>query len=164
MKFGLPPVPTSLDSVHPVVVHFPIVLLLVAPVFVLLGMLKPERTRCFSWAALLLMAMGVASAWVSVLSGFAAMQLAAVFDEGQEVLEEHEHMALATRTAFTVALGVYAALLLVPALRKRELSRGWGIALHGVFLTLYAAATALVVWTGHLGGRLVHEFGAHALL
>ena len=40
-----PPIP-SWDGLHPLIIHFPIVLLLVAPVLVLIGaLLAPEKGR-----------------------------------------------------------------------------------------------------------------------
>ena len=54
----LPPIP-SWQAIHPLVVHFPIALLLIAPVFILIGIaLKPERRFPFLLVALILMALG----------------------------------------------------------------------------------------------------------
>ena len=57
---ALPPIPTW-EGLHPLVVHFPIALLLVAPWLVLLGaLLAPSRGRPWLFAALTLLALGTA--------------------------------------------------------------------------------------------------------
>ena len=49
----MPPIP-SWDGLHPLIIHFPIALLLVAPLLVLIGaLLKPEKGRPVLYVALL---------------------------------------------------------------------------------------------------------------
>ena len=48
----MPPIP-SWDGLHPLIIHFPIALLLVAPLLVLVGaLLKPEKGRPVLYVAL----------------------------------------------------------------------------------------------------------------
>jgi len=50
--FQFPPIP-SWDAWHPMIIHFPIALLLIAPVFILLGaLLEPARGRPYLIAAM----------------------------------------------------------------------------------------------------------------
>ncbi len=65
---NLPPIP-SWDGLHPLIVHFPIALLMVVPVLLVLGMIFRDGRRLFSVAALVLMLMGTAAAYVAVETG-----------------------------------------------------------------------------------------------
>jgi uncharacterized membrane protein len=68
----LPPVP-SWNGLHPLIVHFPIALLFVAPLFVILGaVLSPPKGRPFLVSALILMVVGTASILFAIETGEAA--------------------------------------------------------------------------------------------
>jgi uncharacterized membrane protein len=81
------------DGLHPLVVHFPIALFLVAPVFVLLAMLRPARTATFAVPALILLALGTIAAFVAVETGEAAAELATRTDAVNRILERHSGLA-----------------------------------------------------------------------
>ena len=54
----LPPIP-SWQAIHPLIVHFPIVLLLIAPLFIVMGVVpRPARSFPFLLVALILMTLG----------------------------------------------------------------------------------------------------------
>jgi uncharacterized membrane protein len=150
------------SSLHPLVVHFPIALLLIAPVLALVGLLIKQQ-RAFLFAALLLMAIGTASAWLAVGTGEAAGELAGRGPGVERVLERHSEMAETSRTLFTLLTLVFAALLLAPVALKRPLPRLAEIGGHGAFLALYAVAAIFLGRTAHQGGLLVHQYGVHAL-
>ena len=68
----LPPLPTW-QELHPLVIHFPIALLLVAPLFIFLGaVLRKERSRVFLISALILMLLGTATLYLATQTGQAA--------------------------------------------------------------------------------------------
>ena len=68
------------------VIHFPIALLFVTPVFVLLAALLGKRGRWFGLTALMLLVMGTVSGAVAVSAGKAAFDaLESVEDGGWEV-------------------------------------------------------------------------------
>ena len=59
----------SSNQIHPLMVHFPIALLMVAPVFVLLGaVLRDARGRNMLFSALLIMCLGTAGTFAARLS------------------------------------------------------------------------------------------------
>ena len=64
----IPPIPPW-NGCHVLVVHFPIALLLVAPLFILLGLVVPRLNRAFYLAGLLLMALGACGAILAVEAG-----------------------------------------------------------------------------------------------
>ncbi|HLX74481.1 MAG TPA: DUF2231 domain-containing protein [Terriglobales bacterium] len=159
-----PPIP-AWDAFHPLIVHFPIALLLVAPLFIVMGaLLQPEKGRAYMFAALILMAVGTSAVFVALETGEAAAKLAERTPEINAVLEHHEQLAELTRVVFSALTVLLAAILLLPRLLRR--SSGWlvGRALPLIFLVFYGAGTLLLVNTAHNGGRLVHEFGVHALV
>lgn len=158
---SLPPLP-AWNAAHPLVVHFPIALLLAAPLFVLLGALVRRGARSMSVAALLLMTLGTAGAFVAVATGEAAADVARVSAAAESVLEEHEELGETTRTVFAVLTAAFAALVGLEARRGRAWGTAARVGSRVVFLLLYLAAALVLVDTAHHGGRLVHEFGVRA--
>jgi len=159
-----PPIPTW-DALHPLIIHFPIALLFIAPVFVVVGsVLKPEKGRGYSIAAFILMAVGTGSTFIAAQTGEAAGKLAERTPEINAVLERHEQLAEATQFAFSVLSVIFAAVLWGPRLLRRSPTRLVGTALPLVFLLFYGAGMLLLTNTAHNGGRLVHEFGVRAVV
>lgn len=162
-----PPIP-SWDALHPLIIHFPIGLLLVAPLFVVLGGLLELRTagkgRPYLVAALVLIALGTAATFVAIETGEAAGKLVDRTDALSAVLERHESLAETTRLVFSVLTVILAAILLVPRAFRRELPRAATAGLLAAFIVSYSAGAVLLANTAHNGGRLVHEFGARAFM
>jgi len=160
----LPPIPTW-DALHPLIVHFPVALLLVAPVLVLLGLvLKPERGRGLLVSALVLMILGTVAAWVAVETGEAAGRMAERTPTINVIMEHHEELAESVRLVFTALTAVFATVLFLPNLIRRQLSRAASGSLLVVYLGFYAVGVLLLANTAHNGGRLVHEQGVRALM
>jgi uncharacterized membrane protein len=159
----LPPIPTW-DGLHPLIIHFPIALLLIAPIFILLGIMLHRKGLHFSMAALILMILGTVSLFVALKTGEAAGELAERSPQIMQVLQHHEELAETTRSIFTSLTIIFSAIILGPRLLKRSLRFVPALALHGGFLLLYMAGTLVLVNTAHNGGRLVHELGVHALM
>ena len=164
--FTPPPLPPW-EGVHPLIVHFPVALLLVAPAFLVLAFV-PKVGRCFAWAALVLMFLGTLGAYVAVESGEAGARLVAPTPEITPVLARHAELAEDVRLVFTIVTAVYAFILLAPRVLKRvrvlnkELPRAVPIVAQLVFLAAYLLCTLILANVGHLGGMLVHKFGVQA--
>ena len=72
--FQFPQIP-SWDALHPLVIHFPIALLLIAPIFVLLGaLLQPAKGRPYLLAATVLLLLGTAGTFIAVETGEAVAE------------------------------------------------------------------------------------------
>ena len=153
----------SWDALHPLIIHFPIALLLIAPIFIVIGAaLTPTKGRSYLIAAMVLLLVGTASIFVAVETGEAAGKLAERSTGMQQVLETHESLAERTQAVFSVLSVIFLSLLAVPWLLKRADTRLTTTILPLAFLVLYSAGVLLLVNTAHNGGRLVHEFGVRA--
>ena len=160
--FTLPPIP-SWDTLHPIIIHFPIALLLIAPILVLLGIILPKQGRGLLIAAFVVMVLGTIATYFAVATGEAAAELAERTPGVAAVLERHEDMAETTRAIFTALTVVFAGILFVPSLLKRNLGRKSAAVINLAFLVFYAAGAIALANVGHEGGRLVHEYGVHAM-
>ncbi len=159
---NLPQVP-SWDGLHPLIVHFPIALLFVAPLFVILGILiGPPKGRPYLVSALILMALGTGSILLAVETGEAASHIVSSTSTVRTVLRQHQDLAETTEILFVLLTLVLAALLYVPKLLRRELGSQVNVALLVVYLLLYTTGALFLVNTAHRGARLVHEFGVKA--
>ncbi len=159
----LPPIP-SWDGLHPIIVHFPIALLLIAPILVLIGSFVQNKTRGFLISAFILMTIGTIATWIAVSTGEGAGELAERMANVEAVLENHEELAETTRTVFTALTAIFGVIIFAPMVFKKELPNWVVIPLNLVFLLFYGAGAVLLLNTAHEGGRLVHEFGVHAVM
>lgn len=159
--FSIPALPPW-NGLHPIVVHFPIALVLITPVLVATALLWKQHTRAFIAASAVVMVLGAAGAWLAVATGSAAEELAERVPAAKATLEQHEHLAEAARnfaTALAAAL-VVATLVLWKWSGKAPRS---AIIIAGLgFLAANAAASLVIANAAHEGGRLVHEFGVLA--
>ncbi|MBL8744993.1 MAG: hypothetical protein JNK58_01410 [Phycisphaerae bacterium] len=162
--FSLPPLPPSWDGFHPLVVHFPIALLLSAPVLVLMGLLVHRHRHGLNVSALVLMLMGTIGVWLSLSTGESAEEWVDEVGAVKSILHDHEEMAEKAWIASIVATVVFAAYTAVPWMMKREVARKWTLLAGALFLAGYVIPCLAVANTAHLGGRLVHEQGVRGRL
>ena len=159
-----PPLPPW-EGAHPLIVHLPIALLSVAPLFVLLGLL-PRIGPAFKWAAFVLLVLGSAGAYVAVEAGEAAKELVVQTPPIGEVMSRHEELAESAELLFTIITAVYAVVLLGPVvvqkLRHKSLPRAVPLVGQLVVLAALLVSGVVLANTGHQGGRLVHELGVQA--
>ena len=160
----LPPMP-AWDGLHPLVIHMPIGLLLVVPIFILIGALLPSsKGRPFLLGSLILMTLGTVSAYVAIETGEAAGKLVERTPEISAVLQRHEALGERTLLIFSTLTVMFAAILFLPSALRRNPTRTYSLLAPLVFLGFYLAGTIVLVNTGHNGGRLVHEFGVQAIV
>lgn len=161
MNALVPPPAPPWEGIHPLVVHFPIALLLTAPLFVLLGLL-PRVGRGFSLAALVLLVLGTLACYGAVATGEAAGGLVVRTPEIDTVIEAHEELAEASRTTFTLITLAYGLVVIGGPYLPKKTPKLVPIAAQLVCLVAMLAGGMMLANTGHLGGRLVHDLGVHA--
>ena len=116
----LPPMP-EWQTIHPLLVHFPIALLLVSPLFIVIGILrKPAAVSTFMVTALILMGLGTAGTFAAAASGDAAGEFVEKIPGVTAVLEQHEALAESTEIVFTALTVIFAAIVFVPRLMKSQ--------------------------------------------
>jgi uncharacterized membrane protein len=158
----LPPLP-GWNGLHPLVTHFPIGLLLTVPVFLVISLCWPRR-RTWAIAALVLMLLGTAGAFLATSTGEASAEAVELAGRAGAVLERHEDLAELARNLFAGLAGVFIAIVGAPHLLARRWRPIFSTVLEGGFLAAYLGACIVLANAAHEGGRLVHEFGIHASL
>ena len=135
-----------MQSVHPLIVHFPIALLLTAVALDASALLlkQPGLHRVALWN----LALGTLAAAAAVWSGLRAEEVAKHSFDIWQVMERHEKLGIATLSI--------AALVSVWRCIRRDALRPWERVLT---LALLLALVGTLAYGAHLGGRLVYEFG-----
>ena len=135
-----------MQSVHPLIVHFPIALLLTAAALDAAALLfkRPGLHRVALWN----LALGTLAAAAAVWSGLRAEDIAKHSFEIHEVMELHEKLGIATLSA--------GGLVTLWRLVRRDALRPWE---RACTLALLLALVGTLAYGAHLGGRLVYEFG-----
>jgi uncharacterized membrane protein len=161
--WALPPLPTW-DNAHPLVVHLPIGILAAVPLLALWAMLAGSNRRTVGWAVMLLLLMGTTGTVFAAMTGERAMEVAEATGPAAQLLDRHEDMGELARTGFLIVSGVYALITILSTILKDRIKRPIWIIAHAIWLAGFFAAFLVLANAGHMGGRLVHEFGVHAPL
>ena len=135
-----------MQSFHPLIVHFPIALVLTGAGLELLAWLfkRPGLRTIALWN----LSLGTLAAGAAVVTGLQAEKVAKHSFEIWQVMERHEKLGVTT-----LILGV---MLVSWRLKHRDqLSRRARI----VTSLVLAAMVCTVIWGAHLGGDLVYELG-----
>lgn len=151
------------EGLHPLVVHFPIALLLTAPVFIVCALLVARQARWFLVSALILMMLGTGGLYVGVSTGEAAfVEAETPGPAADEVLDEHQKWGRMLRPVFTTLTIL---LIITTGLWPRIVrwQRIAGPLFLLLFLLAHGAGAYMLVHTAQLGGRLVHEYGVYSV-
>lgn len=142
--------PFPMESVHPMVVHFPIALLMTALLLDGLALIlkRPHLHRIALWN----LSLGTLGAGAAVWTGYRAAEIAKHSFEIHQVMELHRKLGIAT-----LILG---ALLVLGRLWRRD---RLGSGARGIALVLAVVMVGILSYGAHLGGRLVYEFGVGGL-
>lgn len=136
---------------HPLSVHYPIALLLVALLFKILALAIKGQTWNKAGSALLLM--GTIGAWIAVYTGSLADGIVSRKICDPTVLKDHEN------AAYTLAW-IFSAALLLDFTTLGGLFRRYSRALKFSTVILMLVGSGFLAYTGHLGATLVYQQGA----
>jgi uncharacterized membrane protein len=133
--------------IHPLIVHFPIMLLMIAAAMQFVNILFQKKE--LNWAVTIMVLVGFITAYAS--SHWSHPHTSGLSAHAELVLEQHDKYA-ADYTIYLASLGLLAQLLSVLVFRGKR----WSIAVAAVILigTGYAVSMA-----GHYGAQLVHIEG-----
>lgn len=169
-------------ELHPIIVHFPIALLILSVTFDFLGVFL--RRWGLTEAATWLLVIGMPSAGVALLSGWVSEHYVTVGAAG-EILHLHKVVAVLTTALFGLLLFVrlvwlaprgFARFARVGALRPALTSADGALRLIAprlyapslpaaavvLYLALSVVGVGLLALTGYLGGALVYDHGVGA--
>lgn len=144
-------VPAWAPNVHPILVHFPIALLMTAAVVDVVAWAF-RRNRSLRQLATLLYVLGTGAAVAAYWTGRAASQTVWLPGMAQAVLGEHWTWASRTVWFFAIVTGVRLMLF-------RSSRRDPGPAMVAALALVGLVGIGLLLETGDRGGRLVYQHG-----
>ena len=150
-------------TLHPLIIHFPLVLLLIVPPFIVLGMINVKSLRVFCLCSLFLLWLGTAAIFLAIETGEAASKHLNPNSETMDTLITHASLADQSRLIFIV-LTILWTLYVVFLLPKSGPIVGTRLGLLFLFLLGYLYGLAFLFNTAHYGGKLVHHHGIHSPL
>ncbi len=159
----MPPIPPQ-EGLHPLIVHFPIGLLLTVPLFIIAAALWKSKTREVFLGATALVVLGTLGAFAATMTGEWGEGAAKGIPGADAILDRHESLGETARNAF---VGASVAMLVLSAVvwRKHDKLKGVVRVLGAVvILALYAVPCVVLAKAAHEGARLVHEAGVRAPL
>jgi uncharacterized membrane protein len=146
----------SIALIHPMLVHFPIVLLIVAVAMDLIMLVTKKDLagrECLPLTALAALLLGIVSAGVAAVFGDIALDKAVSLGFPTGPLETHETLALMTIAVFSV----YGMLRVLAVWRRYPLRgiSGW------ISILPAMAGVVLLIATAYYGGELVYHLGVN---
>lgn len=151
-------------SIHPLVIHFPIVLLLIAPLFIVSGSLVQKSRRTLFLCALALMASGTAAMFVATSTGDAAAEILPANPGFIPTLEMHVRLAEQARLSFSILSGIFLLYMVLRTKLNRLISPKMHLIIIVLYLTIYVVPLIILFNAAHYGGKLVHEHGIRSSL
>jgi|SRR5450759_3786873 uncharacterized membrane protein len=154
----------SWDRLHPMIIHFPIVLFLLPPLFLLFAAFtRTDRRSMLLCSALILMVLATSSLYVAFETGEAAETLINRRAEITVVVEHHQEFANLSRSSFTVATALLGMVLLIRRVLHLHTHELTAVLPLG-FVAFYGLGLFWLVHTAYNGERLVHEFGVKGVI
>ena len=153
----LPPIP-EWSSLHPLIVHFPIVLFLLLPLLMIAAaMSRKMMNHALLVAAFALMVLATGFLYVTYFTGDAMAAASGNAPTAGDVIKHHCSLAGYTVSAFTLATTLFAVALVVRRVLRLEDMRDLTPWIPISFLVFYALGVFWLVLTAHQGAALAHE-------
>lgn len=136
---------------HPLSVHFPIALLLIATLFKFASLFV--KTKTWENAGSFLLYLGTVGAWISIFTGDMADGIVSRELCDPTVLKDHENAAWTLVWLFSVAS-------LIDIIRITKIISLKPKLIKVVAVLLMLVGSGFLMYTGHLGAKLVYQQGA----
>ncbi len=164
--FGFPPLP-PFEGLHPIAVHFPIGILMIAWMPMVIGLLDKKRRTTWLLSGLLLLVLGTIFLFGAVLTGEATEEFVEYAPQYssqiiEDAMHEHEDLGELVRNLFIGITIIYLAAFVLYCKMpetKRKLVGIIGVVLVAI---TYFIGTMALANAGHQGGMLVHDLGVQA--
>jgi uncharacterized membrane protein len=165
-------IPQRVELLHPLLVHFPIALLLTGALarLLLLFVEKRDFGKYLRWIFLWSWILGALGSIAAYLSGEEAEDVVNRIICDPTITHDHADFALYCLCFAWAAFIIAAVRLFLSGRLKDKIEKsvlrapnGFRNLVRGVLVAeilAVAATVGLLVWTGHLGGKLVYEQGA----
>jgi uncharacterized membrane protein len=150
-------------SLHPLIIHFPIALLFVAPLFIVLGIVIQKLLKPFYICALILMLLGTAGVFLAVATGNFAAETLSSNPAITATLEAHVRFAEQSQLNFSVLAIFFLLYVISPNFTQKRLGKLDRV-IGSLFLIIYVFNLTLIFNTAHYGGTLVHRHGIRSTL
>ena len=136
-----------MPNIHPMMIHFPIALIITTLVVDVLGVAL--RKKSFTVAGTITTAGALIGAIVAVLTGLFAEDSSWIPGAAHEILETHELFGF-------IALGVIAMMAVMRLALHDRLTGG----LRWLMILMGTIATGVIIFGAYLGGEMVYNHGA----
>ncbi|MEK6539964.1 MAG: DUF2231 domain-containing protein [Deltaproteobacteria bacterium] len=138
----------AVEKIHPMIVHFPIALLITSLFFDFLMLVTKKEG--FERTAFHLLILGVLGSFAAIVFGILAEDAAGNRPGIHDIIETHELLAVSTAGLFVIILIV----------RYIFMKKGNFQAIRPYYLIAAILGVALLLTTAYYGGQLVYEYGA----
>ena len=146
------------SSLHPLIVHFPIVLFLLLPLLMIAAAMSRKATNhALLVAAFVLMVLATGFLYLTYFTGDAVAAASGNGPTVSAVIKHHCTLAGYTVSAFTLSTTLFAVALLVRRVLRLEDMRDLTPWIPISFLVFYALGVFWLVLTAHQGATLAHE-------
>ena len=138
----------AVEKIHPMIVHFPIALLITSLFFDFLMLVTKKEG--FERTAFHLLPLGVLGSLAAIVFGILAEDAAGNRPGIHDIIETHELLAVSTAGLFVIILIV----------RYIFMKKDNFQAIKPYYLIAAVLGVALLLTTAYYGGQLVYEYGA----
>ena len=142
------------ELIHPLVVHFPLALLLTGVVLRLCAFFLKKRPFASSllWCSWILLFLGSGFAWLAVCAGELAEDIVRRGLCKPDILEHHKDLAYTAATLFSIGILI--------DLAKAWIKPSHPRAVATLMALIYLSGTVFLIIVGGYGANLVYEQGA----
>ena len=138
-----------MKTLHPLIVHFPIALLITSVLFAVLAVLIKNKREVFKDILLGNLLLGTIGAVAAIISGKFAEESLAHNTKIHEIMEVHETLGY-------ILTSIFAIIVIWLILRRYKIQIKELI----IMTSFLIIASGLLVYTAYLGGKMVYEEGA----